>query len=130
MGEISQKGSHHPVLTPWGHPKALSLQELAQKYKCENNVNSCYIKKFSSSSHPGIFQTLHHLILEKEMATHSSIPAQRIPWTEEPGGPQSMGRTELDTTERLALDSETEALLSLSAHTSHTILPLTLAPFV
>ena len=29
--------------------------------------------------------------LEKEMATHSSILAQRIPWTEEPGGLQSMG---------------------------------------
>ena len=25
------------------------------------------------------------------MATHSSIPAWRIPWTEEPGRPQSMG---------------------------------------
>ena len=29
--------------------------------------------------------------LEKEMATHSRIPAWRIPWTEEPGGLQSMG---------------------------------------
>ena len=29
--------------------------------------------------------------LEKEMATHSSIPAWDIPWTEEPGGLQSMG---------------------------------------
>ena len=29
--------------------------------------------------------------LEKRMATHSSIPAWRIPWTEEPGGLQSMG---------------------------------------
>jgi len=29
--------------------------------------------------------------LEKEMATHSSIPAWRIPWTEEPGGLQSTG---------------------------------------
>ena len=29
--------------------------------------------------------------LEKEMATHSSILAWRIPWTEEPSGPQSMG---------------------------------------
>ena len=28
---------------------------------------------------------------EKEMATHSSIPAWGIPWTEEPGGLQSMG---------------------------------------
>ena len=29
--------------------------------------------------------------LEKEMATHSSIVAWKIPWTEEPGGLQSMG---------------------------------------
>ena len=29
--------------------------------------------------------------LEKEMATHASIPAWRIPWTEEPVGLQSMG---------------------------------------
>ena len=29
--------------------------------------------------------------LEKEMATHASILAWKIPWTEEPGGPQSMG---------------------------------------
>ena len=29
--------------------------------------------------------------LEKEMATHSSILAWRIAWTEEPGGLQSMG---------------------------------------
>ena len=29
--------------------------------------------------------------LEKEMATHYSILAWRIPWTEEPGGLQSMG---------------------------------------
>ena len=29
--------------------------------------------------------------LQKEMATHSSILAWEIPWTEEPGGLQSMG---------------------------------------
>ena len=39
--------------------------------------------------------------LEKEMATHSSILAWRIPWTEELGGLQSMGCKESDTTERL-----------------------------
>ena len=37
--------------------------------------------------------------LEKEMAAHSSILAWKIPWTEEPGGLQSKGFTELDTTE-------------------------------
>ena len=40
-------------------------------------------------------------LLEKEMATHSSILAWKIPWTEEPGRLQSMGRKESDTTERL-----------------------------
>ena len=39
--------------------------------------------------------------LEKEMETHSSILAWRIPWMEELGGLQSMGRKESDTTERL-----------------------------
>ena len=29
--------------------------------------------------------------LKKEMATHSSVLAWEIPWTEEPGGLQSMG---------------------------------------
>ena len=37
--------------------------------------------------------------LEKEMATHSSIPAWRIPWAEEPGGLQSKGCKESDMTE-------------------------------
>ena len=37
--------------------------------------------------------------LEEGMATHSSILACRIPWTEEPGGLQSCGRKELDMAE-------------------------------
>ena len=36
--------------------------------------------------------------LEKKMATHSSILAWIIPWTEEPGGLQSMGSQELHVT--------------------------------
>ena len=39
--------------------------------------------------------------LEKGMTTDSSILAWRIPWTEEPGGLQSMGFKELDVTEQL-----------------------------
>ena len=37
--------------------------------------------------------------LEKGMATHSSILAWRIPWTEEPGELRPRGRKESDTTE-------------------------------
>ena len=36
--------------------------------------------------------------LEKEMGTHSRILAWRIPWTEEPGGLQSLGSQESDVT--------------------------------
>ena len=38
--------------------------------------------------------------LKEEMATHFSILAWKIPWTEEPGGLQSMGCKESDTTEQ------------------------------
>ena len=41
--------------------------------------------------------------LEKGMATHSSILVWRIPWTEEPGGLQSMGLKESDMSEGLTL---------------------------
>ena len=41
--------------------------------------------------------------LEKGMATHSSILAWRIPWTEEPGRLQSMESQVSDTTEQLNL---------------------------
>ena len=39
--------------------------------------------------------------LKKEMATHFSILAWKIPWMEEPGRLQSMGHKESDTTEQL-----------------------------
>ena len=40
-------------------------------------------------------------LLEKEMATHSSIHAWKIPWMEEPVGYSPWGPKESDTTERL-----------------------------
>ena len=40
--------------------------------------------------------------LEEKMATHSSILAWRVPWTEEPGSLESMGLQESDTTEWLS----------------------------
>ena len=43
--------------------------------------------------------TFHFHALEKEMATHSSVLAWRIPGTGEPGGCCLWGHTELDTTE-------------------------------
>ena len=53
---------------------------------------------------PGMQETLVPSLgqedpLEKEMATHSSTLARRIPWREQPGRLQSMGLQESDTTE-------------------------------
>ena len=48
--------------------------------------------------------------LEKKMATHSSVLAWTIPWTEEPGGLQSMGVTkESDMTEQLHFHFHTDS---------------------
>ena len=57
------------------------------------------------------------------MATHSSIPAWRIPWTEEPGQLQSMGSQSPDTTEQPAqhnhlVQMQENALTALPEHTS------------
>ena len=51
--------------------------------------------------------TFHFHALEKEMATHSSILAWRIPWTEEPGELHSMDHNELDATEHVCGDTHT-----------------------
>ena len=45
----------------------------------------------------------HYHPLEKDMATHPSALALRIPWTEEPGRLQSMRSQRVGTTERLTL---------------------------
>ena len=41
------------------------------------------------------------------MATHSSILAWKIPWTEDPGGPLIQKVVELDTTEQLSTSKMT-----------------------
>ena len=53
------------------------------------------------------------------MATHSSTLAWKIPWTEEPGRLQSMGSTELDTTEGLLFHFSFHALeKAMATHSS------------
>ena len=46
------------------------------------------------------YSYLSRKLTEKAMAPHSSTLAWKIPWTEEPGGLQSMGLRRVDTTER------------------------------
>ena len=71
------------------------------------------VSEYSGASHSLIVQSVKNLPtmqetqvqllgqedpLEKEMATHSSILAWRVPWTEEPGRLQPTGSQESDMT--------------------------------
>ena len=66
------------------------------------------------------------------MATHSSILAWRIPWTQESGGLKTMGCKELDTTEHLTLhfffNDIIPATLVMTSFTSVTLVSLVLKP--
>ena len=60
--------------------------------------------------------------LEKETATHSSIPAWRIPWTEEPGeATVHGGRKESDTCEQLTTHSQKLFAFSLIRETPRSL---------
>ena len=118
-------GEHHHVCSPRGssslHPAFQLVPRLPwalqtvhseiqqdswrhqqhQRYKGQSeNVPTFLISVLHSGAVISYLECLT-LILEKEMATHSSIPAWRIPWTEELGGLQCTDRKESDTTERL-----------------------------
>ena len=61
-----------------------TLKSLLQQHKHQNMLLN---KNINSS----VLNFLHIHTSEKAMATHSSALAWKIPWTEEPGGLQSMG---------------------------------------
>ena len=63
---------------------------MAQMVKCPLAMRETWVRSLGGEDS-----------LEKEMATHSSILAWKIPWTEESGELQSMGPKESDMTERL-----------------------------
>ena len=56
--------------------------------KTQREINQSFLGIFQSTRE---FKMINMWFLEKEMATHSSILAWRIPWTEEPGRLQSVG---------------------------------------
>ena len=57
------------------------------------------VKRLSAMQETQVRSLGREDLMEKEMATHSSILAWKIPWIEEPGRLQSMGSQESDKTE-------------------------------
>ena len=99
-------------------PSVKNLGHLAYTSFLNNLLSGCSVEKVvegcsavfgasliaqSVKNLPAMSETLVRSLcrkdpLEKEMATHSSLLAWRIPWTEEPGRLQSMVSQESDTT--------------------------------
>ena len=80
LKQFSTAHTQHSMLQPWGAPGGSAVNNLAA------NAGD----KGSISGWEGL--------LWKEMATHSSILAWKIPWREKPGRVQSMGSQESNTT--------------------------------
>ena len=59
------------------------------------------VKRLSTTWETRVWSLGREDPLEKEVATHSSTLACKIPWTEEPVGYSPQGRKESDTTEQL-----------------------------
>ena len=79
-----------------------TAQALEQEYPTEmptllfsNSLEAQVVKSLSSIQETQVRSLGREDPLQMDMATHSSIPAWRIPWTEEPGGLHK----ESDTTE-------------------------------
>ena len=66
--------------------------------------------------------------LEEEMTTHSSILAWRIPWTEEPGGPQSIGSQRVGHDLATSLFRDCDASLPVSPATACQVIHAGLRP--
>ena len=82
--------------------KTINMTHHINKLKDKNcmTISIDAKKAFDKIQHPFMIKTLQKMgiegtyltiVKEKEMATHSSTLAWRIPWTKEPGGLQSMG---------------------------------------
>ena len=82
---------NHPTLF-YLSPGNYSFSECCYRSVCISKILHKYNHTFCAlwGRDSGFFPPLS-VYMEKEMATHSSILAWKIPWMEEPGGLQSMG---------------------------------------
>ena len=95
----SRLSPHHPVLPlsslvigprdlgTWGWVQTPNQLSSSSWTLLNTERSLCYL----FSLFVNVIRTEGVFSVEKEMATHSSILAWRIPWTEEPGGLQSIG---------------------------------------
>ena len=102
------------LYTKWGFPRGLSIKNPPAMQEMQETW---------------VWSLGWEDLLEEGMATHSSILAWRIPWTEEPGGPQSTGSTKswtrlkwLSTHTHIKQITNNDLLYSTGNSTQHTVM--------
>ena len=103
----SEESSFHSGWPP-GHPHCYLDMFLAHPFPAVYIIGQVLQVAQMVKNLPAMQETLVRSLgqedpLEEKMATHSSILAWRIPWTEESGGYSPWGREESDMTEWLTL---------------------------
>ena len=81
--------NYTPIKKKMWHPCFSLSRVMRESGMCSFSINIGW--RFINKTFEQQYYSLLILILKKGMATHSSILAWRIPWTEVPGGLQSMG---------------------------------------
>ena len=114
-------------LTPGGNPGILSalfclswflFPHSPESLRPQDTVASIWLQQYCVSNQTDLDLTyVSDICLEKEMATHSSILAWRIPWMEEPGGLQSTGSQRVGHDWATSLTSEAYPLNDLGVLT-------------
>ena len=83
----------------WGQPPLPLIKNVFRW--CFTSLMAQMVKRLPTMWETRVHPLGREDLLEKEMATHSSILARKIPWTEEPGRLQPIGSQESDMTDRL-----------------------------
>lgn len=96
---VIKRNTFGSVLMRWMNLEPIKQSEVSQKEKDEYRVLmhiwtslvAQMVKRLPTMQETRVQSLGQEGLLEKEMATHSSILAWKIPWMEEPGRLQSMG---------------------------------------
>ena len=100
-GGLPSMGSHR-VGHDWSHSAAAAVTSSYLPYKTRAYLVAQMVKNLPAMQEIQVWSLGWEDPLEKGMATHSSTLTWKTPWTEEPGGLQSMG-LQSDTIEWLPL---------------------------
>ena len=99
QGTLKSLLQHHSSKASILRRSAFFTVQLSHPYMTTRKTIALTRRTFVGKVISLFFNMLSRLVMEKEMATHSSVLAWRIPGTGEPGGLQPWGPEESDTTE-------------------------------